>query len=207
MTIFVQWKWQETTQTFLMILHLDADWSKSNLRKKEMCFYTTPNNFLHLYFPSVPYQHMNGVAKSEIWKEGQTKKRTVTTWAPSHIEIGFLAELLCYANIINGFKLWQREALKTKLDVSARFFKDIIFLTKRIEEVGKEKALEELDARLERGENELDVFLKFCGEKPYLMGSEGDFVNHSLESIFCFELSQNYIDYLKEILKPYLKRN
>jgi hypothetical protein len=119
-----------------------------------------------------------------------------------------LAELLCYANIINGLKLWQREALKTKLDVVAGFIGNVTFLAKRIKEIGKEKALEELDGRLEKGEDELNIFLKFCGEKPYLMGAEGDFENVDyLESIFCFELSQNYIDYLKEVLKPYLTKN
>jgi hypothetical protein len=62
-----------------MLLHLDADESKSNLRKKEMRFHETPNSFLHLYFPSRPFKQMNESANSGIWHEGQIKKRTVTT--------------------------------------------------------------------------------------------------------------------------------
>jgi hypothetical protein len=55
---------------------------------------------------------------------------------------------------------------------------------------------------VEKDEEGLNAFLKFCGEKKYMLGAERDYKNDELDSIFCFELSQEYIDYLKEILKP-----
>jgi hypothetical protein len=199
----------EKTKTFLLLMHLDADGSKSNLRKREMRFKETSDDFLHLYFPYRSSRQSNESVNPEIRNEEQSTKRTVITWAPTHIETGLLAELLCYANIINGLKLGQREALKTQLDIVFGHIEIVNFLEERIKEVGKEKAVKEIDERLEKCEIELELFLKFCGEKQYLMGAErdfSDFNNFDLESIFCFELSQDYIDYLKEVLKPYLTR-
>jgi hypothetical protein len=40
------------------------------------------------------------------------------TWAPSHIELGMLSELLMYANIIGGLSETARKELRKKLEVA-----------------------------------------------------------------------------------------
>ena len=69
------------------------------------------------YYPSTPPTKACEITETDRSKMLSPKKRTVTTWAPTHIEIGLMAELLTYANIINGLKLNQRIELKPKLDM------------------------------------------------------------------------------------------
>lgn len=133
-------------------------------------------------------------------------KRSVTTWAPTHVEIGLLSELLAYANIINGLKPWKREELKSGLDVLSVGIDMVNNLMKRHKEVGVPQALKELDQVPDGIEDEpIDRFVRSCGNKAYLFGAETNYKSGEIESLFGFELSQEYIDYLKELLKPYLK--
>jgi hypothetical protein len=110
--VYVQWKWQEDTQMFLVILHFDParaseDGWAPNLRSREMIFVRyktlTPES-LQNYFPSVlPFKECE--LTDEQKKDALSiKKRTVTTWAPSHVEIALVTELLTYANFLNGLK-------------------------------------------------------------------------------------------------------
>jgi hypothetical protein len=79
-------------------------------------------------------------------------------------------------------------------------------LLKRIKEVGVAQALKELDQVPNGIEDEpIDRFVRSCGNKAYLFGAETNYKRGEIESLFGFELSQEYIDYLKELLKPYLK--
>jgi hypothetical protein len=198
MPIFIQWKWQEHTQTFLLIIHFDADGSKPNLRKREMFF--SPNNGapLRLCFP------FDWVYKDE--KCSTYMKRSVTTWAPTHVEIGLLSELLAYANIINGLKPWKREELKSGLDVLSIGIDMANNFMKRIKEAGSTEALKELE-QVPNGieEEPIKRFVKSCGNKAYFFGAETNYKSGEIESLFGFELSQEYIEYLKKLLKPYEK--
>jgi len=90
MPILVQWKWKESTKSFLVIFHFYDDYSKPNIRLKKKTF-----------------------------KDGKTEfERPTITWAPSHPELGLLSELLCYANIINGLKETEKRKLRKDLEVA-----------------------------------------------------------------------------------------
>jgi hypothetical protein len=47
-----------------------------------------------------------------------TSHKVEMTWAPSHIELGMLSELLMYANIIGGLSETARKQLRKKLEVA-----------------------------------------------------------------------------------------
>ncbi|HSV50263.1 MAG TPA: hypothetical protein VLH35_08090, partial [Candidatus Acidoferrales bacterium] len=130
MTIYVQWKWIAKTETFLMILHMDADFSdrSRNLRIAPKLFLSakdvknTPlgiGRHDFFYFS----EDMKGRLMSEAFEEDfdrtRLKSRSIITWAPTHVETGVLAELLCYANIINGFKKEKRHSLRAYLELWA----------------------------------------------------------------------------------------
>lgn len=89
MPIFVQWKWQERTETFLVIFHFYDDYSKPNIRFKK-----------------------------KFKDESLEFERPTITWAPSHPELGLLSELLTYANIINGLKEMKKRELRTDLEIA-----------------------------------------------------------------------------------------
>jgi len=92
MPIFVEWEWKERTKSFLLIFSFYDDFSKPNLRLRKMKVrkMSYPN-----YDP--PF-------------------KPVTTWAPSHIELGVLSDVLSYANLINGLKPTEKRKLKDRLE-------------------------------------------------------------------------------------------
>jgi hypothetical protein len=95
MPIFVQWKWNENTLTFLAVFHFFDDYIKTNIRfrrkrleggkDEQRAYFYYPVD--HKGKPTQPFQF-----------------KSVMTWAPSHSELGLLSDLLTYANIINGMK-------------------------------------------------------------------------------------------------------
>jgi hypothetical protein len=95
MPIFVQWKWKERTNTFLLIFHFFDDFSKSNLRIKKC-----EKGRLLMLTPS------EIVSPLKAWM----------TWSPSHLEMALLTQLLTYANIINGLKGDEKDQLKVDLE-------------------------------------------------------------------------------------------
>jgi len=118
MPILVKWKWRDQTKTFLVIFYFFDDYSKTNLRIQKI---------------------------PEEWQEIYPQKETCMSWAPSHIELGLLSELLRYANIVDGLNDSKKRELRVKLE----------------------------------------------GQSP--------------KDVFDVELRQEYIDYLKGLLKPHLK--
>lgn len=187
MPIYVQWKWQENTSTFLLILHFDAVGPEKNLRNRDMGFLRVIKDTQgQLYIPAEFVETVRSRAEiSSPAYPRDWRKRTVTTWAPSHVEIGLLSELLAYANIINGLKVWERQMLLPALNIVHDIYSN-----------ESEKIPPCMTPRWK--------FLKYCGEKAYLLGRDLNYKTHSEETVFCFELSQDYIDYLKEVLKPYM---
>lgn len=202
MPVFCQWKWQEKTQTFLLILHFDADGSQRNLRNREMTFvqyrHSAPN--VQSYAPSHPPMEICRLTDELKRNIVSNKQRVVTTWAPSHVEIGLMSEVLCYANIINGLKLDYRKELITKLDLVFYVMKDAKLL--RLGNI-------DIDDELLRA-NWLEYVTNFISLKeatennPYLEGCDYNYREQRCESVFCTMLSVEYIDYLKDILKPYM---
>lgn len=98
MPVFVEWRWQETTNSFLVIFHFYDDFSKPNLRITKS--HKKRGSFIQHFTQS------NFIVANEAWM----------TWSPSHPEITLLSELLSYANIINGLKEYERRKLKPQLE-------------------------------------------------------------------------------------------
>jgi len=105
------------------------------------------------------------------------------TWAPNIPEMGYLLEVLKYAFLVNGgLSESEKRTLRTKLEaredsiVSGR---RACTVPKNIEnEIGKDKRVVIIDESLTKPQ-----------EEPAI----------------CVELCPEYIDYLKNVLKPYLK--
>jgi hypothetical protein len=126
-----------------VIFHFFDDYSKSNLRIVEK--------------------------RSGHWKNLYPQKKAWMTWAPSHVELGLLGELLRYANIVGGL----RESEKRKM-------------REVLEGTSAEKVTELIYGFFD---GEIRASQSFDEKEPF----------------FVVELCSEYIDYLKEMLKPYLK--
>ena len=87
MPTFVRWKWEEKTKTFLVVFYFYDDFSKRNLRLK-----------------MVEVDSKGRIPCIDFRVSDTSDKQPVMTWAPSHYEIALLADILQYANIINGLK-------------------------------------------------------------------------------------------------------
>jgi hypothetical protein len=108
MPIFVQWKWNEDTLTFLTVFHFFDDYIKTNIRfRTKRLEGGNDGRPAYLYYP---IDH-----KGKSTRPAQFK--SVMTWAPSHPELALLSELLSYANIINGMKENQKRKLIDILQV------------------------------------------------------------------------------------------
>ena len=167
MPIFVQWKWKERTKSFLVIFHFYDDFSKPNLRMK-MKKYEKPRLSSGGWTRGLP------VVKGDL---EYVKDIPVMTWAPSHPELGFLSELLSYANIIDGLSLSEKRILRPMLEPKINI----------IREEGKVDVEYEMD---------LDVVRS---TSSYITGM-------SRGKPYCgFELRFEYIEFLRKLLEPYLK--
>jgi len=109
--------------------------------------------------------------------EGQ---KSITTWAPSHIELGMLSELLRYANVIDGLSEAKKRELRRNLEL-----------------------IGEQDRHLTYDDDSLTKISEVLKNKMFVLGSE--FGQNKVGYSLCVELCPEYFDYLKEILKPYLK--
>lgn len=96
MPIFVEWKWQENTSSFIVIFHFIDDYTKSNLR-------ITKNGFW-----------------SYILEQKGVSNKAWMTWAPSHVELAMLADLLHMANIVDGLQDSIKRKMRPLLDGSWR---------------------------------------------------------------------------------------
>ena len=102
MPVFVQWKWEEKTKTYLVIFHFLDDFSEPNLRMK--------SNYMVDFKRSLKKIHLN-----------PPKPTSIMTWAPSHPELGLLSEVLSYANIINGLNYDRKLEIRDWLEGEAFF--------------------------------------------------------------------------------------
>lgn len=164
MPIFVQWKWVRRTKTFLVIFHFYDDFSRPNLRLK------TQNTLGKLIHRVSDVEHLEHLYPQTV---------TTMTWAPSHVELGLLGELLRYANIIDGLDESEKTDLKDKL-------------------VGVQTTFQSEDGKYYEWKivkNEKIRKLKFYVSPDV----------KKKEWAFCCELHPEYIDYLRNLLKPYLK--
>jgi hypothetical protein len=180
MPVFIEWKWQEDTESYLVVFHFDNDYSKPNLRSMKMVFERRGKEGSIVYYRAenapIPYWYQESIFGDE-GRPVVSKSRMVMTWAPSHVELALMTELLCYANIINGYP----KILRKELRESGKLDSVISLLAKE-----GAKIREEFE------------------DKKWLVGyTYYDEVTDKANSVFCFELCPEYIDYLKELLKPY----
>jgi hypothetical protein len=149
----------------IAIFHLYDDFSKPNLRLVEN------NEEQEVY---IDYQ----------WRKQYKCKRAERswiTWAPSHIEMALLMQLLTYANIINGLKPSEKRKLWKEIEGKKRF------------------NFEDLEARLYAAPREI---IKQIGSDKKIMTYADPKVEDNLCT--CAELCPKYIDYLRKTLRTYL---
>lgn len=113
----------------------------------------------------------------------QLKAKPVLTWAPSHIEVALLGDLLRYANIVDGLKESDKRKLRKKFEINISIRDDGVFVLSRFDD-------EEIP----------DIWFKL----GTLVGSVAEHKNEERDIFVAIRLEAEYIDYLKEVLKPYI---
>lgn len=136
---------------------------------------------------SKPNLRMRKYVKGELFtipsSEILEPKEAWMTWASSHQELALLSDILSYANIVNGLKESEKRSLRTRLG-------------------GAEEVKLEGD-----GEHHTFALDKIVKDKKIVFYIECRKPIHKMHVLHCcVELCPEYIDYLKEILKPYLKK-
>jgi hypothetical protein len=187
MPIFVQWKWQKKSKTFLVIFHFYDDFSKANLRRVKKKLIGS-----HYFYYFLPIEvTMSKEMREKTWKGTDVEiEKSMMTWAPSHTELGLLGDILRYANMIDGLNESTKTQLRYDLEVMVNVGLNIG--TNSVIKVDEDR----LDDLFERFPNKGKcIFLSHEKDKD----EDGRYVTHC-----CIELCPEYIDYLKEILKPYL---
>lgn len=199
MPILVQWKWVERTKSFLVIFHFYDDYSKTNLRLKKRIFVGS-SKWGYASLPRLPVPEYKTAISREskrMIKFGMFKtEKSAMTWAPSHPELAYLSQILSYTNIIDGLDVAEKRELRTKLEVVDRkngidglilpedFFEVEAFFSK--DQTGNEREA-----------------LALIGKKT-LAGFDVE-KNGQTDHFFCYELCPEYLDYLRNVLKPYLR--
>ena len=118
----------------------------------------------------------------QIWNDHSElalpKEREIMTWAPSHRELALLSDLLHYANMISGFSEPIRRDLRYDLEIMVSEGHNRFSID--------HDKFAEFDIR----------FSSYVGRERSKEGIK--------ETVFCIELSPDYLDYLKDVVKPYL---
>jgi hypothetical protein len=103
--------------------------------------------------------------------------REYLTWAPSHPEFCFLTEILTYANLINGLKPKKKRKIRPYLEGK---------VTKETDSKGYYYVYFEIPSQLSN----------YIKEKSMVSFARNDSIS--------FEVCLEYIDYLRNLLRPYL---
>jgi len=112
------------------------------------------------------------------------KHRSLMTWAPSHVELALLAEMLRYANVIDGLDESAKRELRKGLE--------IMFVEDKQHAAFDNEALKALTNVLP-SRKKIHLTVSLHGKKGF-EGSES-----------CVELCAEYVDYLKAILEPHFR--
>lgn len=175
MPILVRWKWEEKTKSFLVIFYFYDNFSRPNLRFVE-------KELIH--FRDLPHaSFFNIISNDENKSESISNpvKMQLMTWAPSHRELALLSDLLHYANVISGLPEAIRRDLRYDLEIFVTSGNDLFNCD--------EKTIENLDQRFR--------------SPSILVGREKN-KEGIMETILCTELSSEYLDYLRDTIKPYI---
>jgi hypothetical protein len=165
MPIFIEWKWEEGAKSLLAIFHFYDDFSRHNLRLMEY----------------------DEEREAYIFSQKRLVKpeRSWITWAPSHIEMALLMQMLCYANMINGLKPSEKRELWTELE-GKRTFANKGFSKVELANISVP-----------------DEIKRYIGIDKKVMAYADSEDKEVLRT--CAELCPEYIDYLRKLLKPYLR--
>lgn len=158
MAIFVRWEWKERTKTFLVIFYFVDDRSKQNLR----------------FRLKVLDDWKDCVGLEDPENNPDCPPQMIMTWAPTHLEIALLGDVLRYANIIDGLDINEKKQLRIKLELETKENDPCVLNNFEIE--------------------------KLSSKVPFtimvsLEGAEDWYI--------CSELTPEYIEYLKKILHPF----
>jgi hypothetical protein len=175
MPIFVEWKWIESTETFLVVFHFWDDRKKTNLRMRleeegfETCIPADEEQDRAKFVPiqTVPYFALQ-----------YPETNAYLSWAPSHSEFCLLTEILTYANLINGLETYKRKRLKSKLQGK----------------IIKERRGNRVSTRFE-------VHAKLLRFLPL---GKTQIISFSRQDGMSFEVRLEYIEYLRSLTRPYL---
>jgi len=205
MPMFVHWKWDEKQQDFTAIFHFNNESTNPDppidrigfefTGIEGMCGYTSIHSNQH----SIPTSVLE-VLKGNVGAKPD-KIRATIAWTPSHIELALFTEILRFANAVNELKLDNKRELRDKLQLSS-FFEGIINWYKRSEEGVYEDWKDAVFNYSEGFSNVLDRLQ----DREVLISSELSSDRSRLDQFICFPVCQEYVDYLKEILKPYLEK-
>jgi hypothetical protein len=111
-------------------------------------------------------------------------KKAWMTWAPSDPELALLTELLRYANRINSLKEFEKGELRAKLE--------------GVRKGGYNPETVEYDADLVIADTS-EIPKEIGEDKLHFIYKEKD--EREFDLCLCVELCQEYIDYLKKLLK------
>ena len=165
-----------------LIFHFYDDYSNPNLGTKNRIVCRDLNmrdSKVVITYSTPPSSRFQSFIDDGIYGKSLGKK-AIMTWAPSHPELGYLAEVLRYANIIDGLSEEEKRYLRFDLEL-------VVGMSDRQFAID-EKRIEDLDFR-------------FADKKKLVFFDE----NIAGKMALCVELCQEYIDYLKLVLKQHLK--
>lgn len=118
-------------------------------------------------------------------KNARPVERSWITWAPSHTDMALLMQMLCYANIINGLKPSEKRELWVEIE-GKRALRDEGFSKYELASIA---VPDEIKRRIGS-----DKKVMAFGDPE-----DGDVLRT------CVELCSEYINYLRRLLKPYVK--
>lgn len=157
------------------------DFSKPNLRTGSRKIYRDSESLDLIYSVSPHSTFLCNLVEHAISVISSGAK-AIVTWAPSHPELGYLAEVLRYANIIDGLSEDEKRDLRYDLEIEVKLG-DWEFMSDK-------DRIRDLDKRLK-------------GKKVMVLLGEDS--PKRMDFSPCIELCPEYINYLQELLKPYLK--
>jgi hypothetical protein len=167
MPVFIEWRWEKSRQSLIAIFHFYDDFSKPNLRLMGSNKAIEP-----------------GICSKE---ELIMAERPWISWAPSHVDMALLMQMLCYANIINGLKTSEKKKLWFELEGKKHLRNKGLSEHELTSYAVPEEIIEQIGS---------DIKVMAFGTP------EDEYLAHT-----CVQLCPEYLDYLWNLLKPYLRQS
>lgn len=158
MAIFVRWEWKERTKTFLVIFYFVDDRTKQNLR----------------FRLKVVDDWKECIGLEDPENNPDCSPQMIMTWAPTHLEIALLGDVLRYANIIDGLDISEKKQLRMKLEIETKENNPSFLNNFEIEKL--------------RCNVPFTIMISLEGKEDWYI---------------CSKLTSEYIDYLKNVVNPF----